>query len=132
MQQTVPVPERLTREEVIGQLRQELMRLTDTENCMCKVAAERGLFCGGFRQFTDQQLRDRYWWIVRKQPDISRADLERIANDWQLTQQEVQLLPIACDVQTQVHDTCRGWHDFTNEDLEQYFRQLTGRDVRVA
>src|SRR5688572_1418701 len=90
----------ITRSEAIELLRQQLVPQTDSENCMCKVAAERGLFCGGFRRFTDQELRDRYWWIVRRQPGITRDDLERLANEWQLARQDVQNLPIACDVQT--------------------------------
>jgi hypothetical protein len=40
-------------------------------------------------------------------------------------------MPLACDVQTKVHDTCRGWNDFTNEQLGIYLKQLTGDDVRV-
>ena len=122
----------MTREEAIARLREKLVSLTDEENCMCKVAAERGIFCTGFRQFTDKELRERYWWIVRKRPDITRAELETIANDWQLTQQDVRSLPVACDVQTKAHDTCRGWNDFTNEQLGNYLKQLTGQDVRVV
>jgi hypothetical protein len=122
----------MTREEAIARLREKLVSLTDDETCMCKAAADRGVFCTGFRQFTDKELRERYWWIVRKRPDITRAELESIANDWQLTQQDVRDLPLACDVQTKVHDTCRGWNDFTNEQLGKYLKQLTGEDVRVV
>lgn len=121
----------MTREEAIARIREKLVGLTDEENCMCKVAAERGIFCNGFRQFGDKELRERYWWIVRKRPDITRAELETIANDWQLAQQDVRDLPIACDVQTKVHDTCRGWNDFSNEQLGAFVKQLTGEEVRV-
>lgn len=122
----------MTREEAIARIREKLVSLTDEENCMCKVAAERGIFCNGFRQFNDKELRERYWWIVRKRPDITRAELETIANDWQLAQQDVRELPIACDVQTKVHDTCRGWNDFSNEQLGLFVSQLTGEEVRVV
>lgn len=114
----------MTREESIARIREELLKLTDENSCMCKVAADRRIFCNGFRQFTDEQLRERYGWIVRKRPNITRAELEEIANQWQLAQQDVKDLPIACDVQTRAHDTCRGWDDFSTEELEKFYRTL--------
>jgi hypothetical protein len=122
----------MTREEAIARIREQLVSRTDEENSACKVAADCGIFCNGFRQFTDKELRERYWWIVRKRPDITRAELEKIANDWQLTQQDIRNAPVACDVQAKVHDTCRGWNDFSNEQLGTYLKQLTGEDVRVT
>jgi len=125
------MPETLTRTEAIDRLRNELIQMTDEENCACKVAADRGVFCQGFNRYSDQDLRERYWWIVRRRPDLTRADLETIANDWQLAQQDVQRLPLACDVQTRVHDTCRGWNDFTNDELAKFYAQVTGKEVRI-
>lgn len=121
----------LTRDEAITRLRREFLNLTDSEHCMCSVAAERGIFCGGFRQFDEQELRNRYWWIVRRRPSITREELESVANDWQLTQQEVKEMPLACDVQNRVHDTCRGWEDFTDEQLATFFQQVTGEAVSI-
>jgi hypothetical protein len=128
---TVPVVEAASRTDVIGRLRSQLLKFTDIENSACKIAAERGIFCNGFRQYSEDQLRDRYWWIVRKNPGITREELETVANDWQLAQQEVFATPFACDVQTRVHDTCRGWDDFSNEQLAQVYTQLTGEAVSI-
>lgn len=121
----------MKREEAIARIREELIRLTDGDTCMCKVAADRRIFCNGFKRFTDQELRDRYWWIVRRRPDITRAELEKIANDWQLTQQDVKNLPTACDVQTKVHDTCGGWTDFTDDQLVSFYEQMTGQRISI-
>lgn len=123
--------ETLNRNELIARLRRELMQGTDEENSVCKVAAERGVFCKGFTRFTDEELRKRYDWIVAKNPAMTREDLERIANDWQLAQQEVHELPMACDVQQKVYDTCRGWNDFTNEQLAKFYFQLTGDQIAI-
>ena len=106
--------------------------MTDDEHSMCRVAAERGIFCNGFARESDADLRARYWWIVRKRPDITRQELESLANLWQLAQQDVQQMPCACDVQTRLHDTCRGWHDFTNDELAAYYEQIVGKPVRVV
>ena len=121
----------LTRTDAISLLRQALIQSTDEENSICKVAAERGVFCKGFHRYTDEELRKRYDWIVAKNPLMTRDELERIANDWQLAQQEVYELPIACDVQMKVYDTCRGWNDFTNEQLAKFYYQLTGDEIAI-
>lgn len=123
--------ETLNRKEIIARLRRELMQGTDEENSVCKLAAERGVFCQGFKRFNDEELRSRYDWIVAKNPVMTREDLERIANDWQLAQQEVHELPMACDVQQKMYDTCRGWNDFTDEQLARFYYQLTGDEIGI-
>lgn len=122
----------MEREEAIARIREELVRLTDEDRCACKVAAERRVFCNGFRQFTDAELREQYAWIVRKRPELTRVQLEELANRWQLAQQDVKELPVSCDVQSKVHDTCGGWSDFSNEQLVTFYRQLTGKEIRIG
>jgi hypothetical protein len=63
---------------------------------------------------------------------MTRDDLETIADRWQMARQEVDELPIACDVQQKVHDTCRGWDDFSNEDLSLFYREHTGAENAVV
>jgi len=128
-----PAPvETISRDELIARLRADFMKYTDIENSICKVAAERGFFCSGFAQYSDGELRQKYAWIVNKRPDVTREELEAIANDWQLAQQEVHEMPVACDVQRKVHDTCRGWNDFTNEQLVKFYHQVTGKEIQVT
>lgn len=122
----------ITREEAVNRLRGAFLGITDEENCLCKVAAERGLFCSGFQRYSDDDLRQRYWWIVRKRPEITRQELETLANDWQLAQQDVRNLPLACDVQSRLHDTCRGWNDFTDQQLAAAVREVLGEEVVVG
>jgi hypothetical protein len=124
--------EKLSRKDAIRNLRNELLKMTDIENSACKAAAEWGVFCNGFKQFSWGDLRSRYDWIVAKNPLMSREELERIANDWQLAQQEVHDLPISCDVQQRVHDTCRGWDDFSDEQLAKFYYQLTGQEITIV
>lgn len=122
----------ISRQAAIERLREALVHLTDDENCMCRVAADRQLFCKGFDQYSDQQLRERYGWIVRRRPNVTRAELESIANSWQLAQQTVQNVPLSCDVQTMKHDTCHGWDDFSNDQLAAFYKQLIGTEVDVC
>ena len=121
----------MTRDQTIAELRHRFQVMTDDEHSMCRVAAEKGIFCNGFSRFSDDELREKYWWIVRKRPSLTRDELESLANLWQLAQQDVQHMACACDVQTRLHDTCRGWHDFTNDQLATYYEQIVGTPVRV-
>jgi hypothetical protein len=125
-------PETVSRNELIKMLRTELGSLTNEETSICKAAAEHGVFCHGFSRYGDNELRRRYGWIVRKRPDMTREELETVANDWQLAQQEVHETPLACDVQHKVQDTCGGWSDFTNEELVAFYQQITGKVVSIA
>ena len=129
--QTQPKPETIAREEAVKLLRTELLKLVDDENSICKVAAEKGIFCNGFKRYSDFELRKRYRWIARKDRRYTREEIEDLANRWQLARQDVDELPLACDVQQHEHDACRGWDDFSNEELAKSLGQLTGRVVAV-
>jgi len=124
--------EAITRLEAINRLRNELVKRSDGEVSACKLAADNGLFCQGFARFSDEELKKQYAWIVRRRPGMTRSDLETIADRWQMARQEVDELPIACDVQQRVHDTCRGWDDFSNDDLSRFYRELTGTEIAVV
>src|SRR5579864_5315315 len=121
MSRTQPKPQSVPRAEAVNLLRAELLKRLDSDTSICRLAAEKGFFCGGFTRYGDGELKRRYWWIARRRPNITRPELEEIANRWQLARQDVDHLPIACDVQQQEHDTCRGWDDFSNEDLARYY-----------
>jgi hypothetical protein len=132
MSRTEPKPESIERSEAVNLLRTELLKHTDSETSLCKFAAERGVFCKGFARYGDGELRRKYNWITKRRPDMSRAELEEIANRWQLARQEVDDLPIACDVQRREHDMCNGWDDFSNEALSQFYTELTGKKIVIA
>ena len=123
--------ESIARNEAINRLRNELVKRTDGDMSACKLAADCGIFCHGFGRFSDLELKKQYAWIVRRRPGMTRAELESIADRWQMARQEVDELPVACDVQQRVHDTCGGWDDFTNDDLSRFYRELTGKEVAV-
>jgi hypothetical protein len=129
---TIQKTEQITRAEAIQKLREKYAGMIDEENSICKVAAEKGIFCRGFKHYTDADLRRRYEWIDRRRKSMSREELEDIANRWQLARQEVEGAPIACDVQQKVHDTCGGWDDFSNDDLAYFWTELTGQTITVA
>ena len=122
----------LTRKQAIEDLRAALLTLVDDDHSLCEVAAREGIACRGFRQFTDEELRARYDWIVRKHPGASRAELEALANQWQLARQFVQNEAFACDVQARDHDTCGGWDDITNEMLVEALRKLRDQEVQIS
>jgi hypothetical protein len=122
---TLSHSEGASRESIINRVRQELLRVTGADQSICRVAAERGIFCRGFSQFSEADLRQRLPWIARRRPDATQAELEELADRWQLARQEVDGLPTSCDVQTREQDLCGGWDDFTDEDLLQFYEKLS-------
>ena len=128
---TATKPDYIARPTLIAALREELNRRARGEMSICRLAAETGVFCNGFRRYTDDQLRERYGWIAKKNPDAPREELEAIADRWQLARQDVVGGLTSCDVQQLEHDTCGGWDDFSNDDLARFLLELTGRKVEV-
>lgn len=124
-------PETISRGGAIDLLRRELVKLADDDSSICKVAAERGIFCHGFKRFGDAELKRRFGWLNRKNPLMERAEFEELVNCWQLARQQVDHLPTSCDVQQREHDGCRGWDDFSNDELSAFCKELTGRSVVV-
>ena len=124
-------PETLSRNGAIDILRAELVKLAGDDASICKVAAEKSIFCRGLHRHSDIELRRQFDWINAKNPRMPRAEMEEIVDRWQLARQEVDNLPTACDVQQREHDGCRGWDDFTNEDLSRFCLELMGHKVVV-
>jgi hypothetical protein len=123
---------KIDRQRCIADVRDVLLRLVDEEHSICEVAANRGIFCRGFAQWSLEELRRRYDWIEHARPNLSRAELERLANAWQLARQQVYGCSLACDTQTEEHDTCRGWDDFTDAQLEAFHASFCHEPVEIA
>jgi len=125
-------PDYISRPTLIRVLREELSRRANGEMSICRLAAQTGIFCKGFRRFTDDELRERFGWIAKKNPDAPREVLEEVADRWQLARQDVLGATTSCDVQQLEHDACGGWDDFSDADLARFLRELTGRTVEVS
>jgi hypothetical protein len=123
----------MDRNEAIKMLRTELLlRIGNEDVSACTIATRQGIFCRGFARFSDAELRDRYQWIVRRRPNMSRKELEEIADRWQLARQDVRDKRIACDVQQEVSDMCRGWDSFSNDELARFYFEMTGQGIVIS
>ena len=122
----------IPRTEAIRDIRREILLLVDDDHSMCQVAARLGIYCHGFRQFSDEELMERYQWLVRRRGETNREALEELANRWQLARQLVRDEELSCDVQAVEHDTCLGWDGFTDERLEEFYRKLCNEEVRIG
>lgn len=124
----------LTRDQAIGALRTELLKLVDDQHSICEVAARKGIFCHGFAQWTFTELRNLYPTIVRSRPRITPAVLRDLANRWQLARQTARGTSLACDTQMQegALQTCKGWNDFSSKDLERFHAELTGEPIEIV
>jgi len=125
---------RIPRTQAIADLRAALLELVDDEHSICEVAAERGIFCGGFSQWTFHELKKQYPTIVRSRPRLTPKQLKELANRWQLVRKEVLGTDLACDTQLEEHrfQTCKGWNEWPNEDLARFHFELCGEEVEVV
>jgi hypothetical protein len=120
-----------TRPEAIARLRAALLSLTDEDHSICQVAAEKGIFCRGFRRWHDSEFDRRWRSLLGSSTHLTRGQVEQLANLWQLAEQIRQRVGLACDALTAVPGACRGWDDFSNEDLARHCRDLLEKEVRV-
>src|SRR5436305_13158701 len=97
MSRILPKQEAIPRTEMIALLRAELVKLTDEDNSICKVASERGIFCKGFHRNSDGGLRLCYSWLDKRRTGMSREELIALATRRQLARQIVVALPIGID-----------------------------------
>jgi hypothetical protein len=125
----------ISRETAIARIRIKTIELCDSggggAKSACQVAAEKNILCKGFKRDSDDELRQRYARYVGSAATLSRSELERFANHWQLTRQRTEDTLLACDVQNRHYQTCRGWNDFSNEELSDFCLELTSVRPKV-
>ena len=125
-------PEVWTRAEAIVRLRSALLDLCGQGRSMCRVAAERGIFCRGFGRWPEREFRERWKLLIGVSTHLSRAQMERLADIWQLGEQLEHRVALICDAQTTSPGACRGWDEFSNADLTRFCAEILGRSVTVA
>ncbi len=121
----------LKRSFVIEKLREHLVGFTNGDHSICEEAARRGIFCKGFRKFTDKELREKFDWIVQSRPGIERKQLEELINQYELARQEVHKVPIACDAAAIDHDMCLGWNEFSDTDLVRFYKNWFNEEISI-
>ena len=121
----------LSRPEAIARLRASLLALTDDEHSMCQVAAQRGIFCHGFRRWNASEFDRRWKSAIGRSTHLSRGQMEEFANLWQLAEQIRQRVALACDAKTTNERTCRGWDEFSNAEISRFCADVLGQSVEV-
>jgi len=117
--------------DAIARLRGSLLKLTDEEHSMCQVAAERGIFCRGFRRWDDAEFDRRWRSCLGRSTHLSRAHMEQLADLWQLSEQIRHRVRLVCDAQSLEHGACRGWDEFSNEEIARFCGEILGESVVV-
>ena len=122
----------VNREFAISRLRLRLLDMLSRGESVCHLAGEKRILCGGFPRYSDKELRYTYRSLLRRDPFMTRAALERAANDAQLARQAELGVVLSCDAQRACYETCRGWDDFTNAQLATFCRELLGEEMTVS
>ena len=122
-----------SRGEAISRLRERLIPMTDEEHSLCQVASEQGIFCQGFRRWNAWEFDRRWRDHIGRSTHLSRAQMEQYANLWQLAEQVRHRVPLACDGQrTSAQGPCRGWNEFSNDQIARFCADLLLEDVEVV
>jgi hypothetical protein len=122
----------LTRRQAIAVLRRGLERLGDGEHSTCHIAAERGIFCRGFRRFDDHEFHRRWKAVLGASTHLTRPQIERLADVWELCEQVRQRVHVTCDARAASPGPCRGWFEFSDESLGRFCSELLGHKVVVT
>jgi hypothetical protein len=123
--------ETISRETAISCIRLKLIELCATGKSACQIATERNILCGGFPHDSDEELRKKYAPYIARAERISRSDLERAANVWNIARQRTEEALVSCDVQYRSYEVCRGWNEFSNDELATFCFELSGVRPKV-
>ena len=123
-----------TREQAIADLRLALVRTTGDNHSICYVAKERGIFCRGFAQWKLHELKAQYPQVTRSRKRLTRERLEDLADRWQMARQFATDEKLACDVQVGEGEfqTCKGWDEFSDEELAEFYSEICHEDVELV
>jgi hypothetical protein len=128
-QESVATTQRIHRDDAVARLRIRLIELTRPGQSTCQMAVERGVFCQGFRRYSNVELRALYGCL---DPSKARTELESQANSWQLLRQAEHGTLTSCDAQWQSYESCHGWDDFSNDRLAEFCAELIGVRFEVV
>ena len=121
-----------SRDQAIAALRRCLERLGDGEHSTCHIAAARGIFCRGFQQWNDHEFHRRWRPVLGESTHLSRPQIERLADLWELCEQMSQHVRVTCDARAATPGPCRGWYEFSNDTLARFCSEMLGQKVVVA
>jgi hypothetical protein len=102
--------------------------MLDGDRSMCRIAAERGIFCHGFGRWPEADFDRRWRAAIGRSTHLSRDQMERFADLWQLTEQVSSGVSLACDARSGREGPCRGWDEFSDGDLARFCRELCGEN----
>lgn len=119
------------RDDAISRLRASLVAMTDADHSLCQVAAERRIFCRGFRRWGEAEFDRRWRKFIGRSTHLSRAQMEEYANLWELGEQIRRRVSLACDAQSAQKGPCRGWNEFSNAELARFCSDVLGANVEV-
>jgi hypothetical protein len=122
----LPTPAAWKRGEAIASLRSRLIGLAGSDHSICKVAADRGIFCRGFRRWNDREFHDRFKGTLGVSTHLTRPQMEELADLWQLSEQLSRGVDLACDACAS-RTACRGWDEFTDLEIQSFCCEMIGQ-----
>ncbi len=85
-----------------------------------------------FRRWRDAKFHRKWKAELGQSTHLTRSQMERFVNIWQLSEQICCRVGPACDAQTVAHGPCRGWDEFSDTTPVQYCNEIPESNVVVA
>src|SRR5262249_36639718 len=120
-----------TRADAIDALRGQLSHLVDGQRSLCSIVGELGVFCRGFRQWNDHEFHRRWKAVLGQSTHLTRPQIERLADLWQLVEQLACGAALPCDVPS-ARSACGGWSEFSDVELDRFCREMHKSERNVA
>ena len=122
-----------TRDDALKKIREHLAANTRDDETTCQAAARLGIFCHGYDQWTEEQLRELYPWLAKKMPrDTLREEFLKLIMAWDGARMLARKSPTTCDVKVLDHEGCLGFDRYSNQQLKQLFPQVFGADDEIT
>lgn len=122
-----------TREDALRKIREYLAANTRDDETTCQATARLGIFCGGYDQWTDEQLRELYPWLAKKMPrGTPREEFLKLIVAWDNARTLARKTPTTCDAKALDHEGCLGFDRFSSQELMQFFPKVFGDDDEIT
>lgn len=124
-------PRALSRRAAIRCLRESVIKLTE-ECSRCPRATEHGIYCLGFRRFTEEELSRRYARLLDSSPNMTPEELADLANRWRVAVQFLEHVFAYCEGHRRESGECAGWDGFSTDELERFCFEVLREPVRIV
>ena len=120
----------LSRKAAIQCLREAVIQLTE-ECSRCQRATDHGIYCLGFRRFSEDELARRYARLVND-PGMTPQEVRSLENRWRVALEFLERVSAYCETHRREPSRCVGWDGFPDDELQRFCFEILREPVRIV